>query len=33
MDPGEKHDRPSDELVERDILVELDDAIQGRLSC
>ena len=32
VNPREENDRPSGGLVERDILVELDDAVEGRLA-
>lgn len=32
MNPGEKHNRPGRRDVEGDVLVELDNAVQGRLS-
>ena len=32
MHPCEKNDRPCDQLMEGNVLIELDDAIQGCLS-
>lgn len=32
MDPREEDDGPGDKLVEGDVLVELDDAVEGRLT-
>jgi len=32
VDPGEEKNRPGDQLVEGDVLVELDDPVQGRLA-